>query len=203
MSRCYVSEISARTNQTDQSEHSRLHAADGPTGDNDVSIGPEVKPYGDDILAVDRCCQGKCNCRCHQVHVYQGRFWAVQIPQFSRMLMDCDRPYCRIRRYRQSYRLALSRIGIPIAVEVTLNFGQTLNGYSISPSLSFPAIRKYTSPGFEVIWKLENCLISLTEAMSTLQHLFNQRQISVYDVDPSGKGWLEVLMLCSSGRTSC
>lgn len=149
---------------------------------------------GDELQAVQRCCNGKCHCRCHKSYKIEGRFWSIEVPQFSRMLMRCDRPYCRIRRHRQSCRLALSRLGIPIALVMTLEIGQTPNGYSIAPSLEYPSIREYTSPGFEVMWKLEKFLISLEEAKASLQDLFRRREVDVLDVDPAGRGWLEVIL---------
>jgi hypothetical protein len=51
---------------------------------------------------------------------------------------------------------------------------------------------KYTSPGFEILWKCMMGYMDLSAAQKELDQLFRMGKASPLDVDPTGYTWFEV-----------
>ena len=146
----------------------------------------------EDVEARSRCLEGRCLCRCHATWKVSRRFWSIELSNLAGILSSCDRPQCKARRYSPSCRIALSRLGIPLAILVRFDFICSASGYSIALPLHLTPIVPYTAEGFQVLWKAEKSLITCDEAVRELGSLFRDRKISPRDVDPAGEGWLEV-----------
>ncbi len=88
-------------------------------------------------------------------------------------------------------RLALSMYGLPIALSAGIDFRSDQRGFSIQPALRAEWIVKYTSPGFETIWRLENKLITLAEARTRFIDLYHSYK-SLDQRDPAGNTYIHV-----------
>ena len=141
---------------------------------------------------VSRCIETGCQCRCHTIVAASGRFWSIEASSMQRLLQSCDRPGCNTRQYSICQRIALSRYGLNFAVVIGFRLGYGPAGYTLAPSLRLSPIVPYTSPGFQILWKMSTEQVSMEEGFSDLDKLFQARKISPYDVDPSGRGWVQV-----------
>lgn len=157
--------------------------------------------------------RGGCGCRCHAKTVVSGRFMFLTTSGISRLFETCNFANCNSRLYRLSVRVSLTRLGIGCALNAALAVQTGLPGFGLRPSLEAVRVVPYTSIGFRILKEIE-CERCFTESdkqldLETWKHrlnmernirvlelkrLFKTGQISRRDVDPAGKGWLEVSM---------
>ncbi|RSL52449.1 hypothetical protein CEP54_010901 [Fusarium duplospermum] len=134
----------------------------------------------------------KYSCSCHLTGV-SGRFWFLQYTPLSSFFgKPNDRPGCRCISLR--LRMALSRFGVPYAIVAGIGFMVDGSGVELRPALRAERIVNYTSPGFEIIWRLENCLISLPEARQRFIELHQSNGPLGCHKDPSGNSYIKTLL---------
>ncbi|EGU72957.1 hypothetical protein FOXB_16545 [Fusarium oxysporum f. sp. conglutinans Fo5176] len=90
---------------------------------------------------------------------------------------------------------ALSQLGIRWATVVQFYIVTTSGRYSLRPSIEVERVMPYTSPGFEILWKLRNRMISFEDGREELIHLRRTDPTFPDHVDPSGKSYIENLLM--------
>lgn len=95
------------------------------------------------------------------------------------------------KRYQFSSFLPFSRLGIFWALQASLDISWGSYGFSVSPGLRMQRLVKYTSPGFEVLWKFQTDILDVQSACEALYDLFSTGAASPQDVNPSGDTLLE------------
>ena len=139
------------------------------------------------------CASMSCSCACHRVVATSKRFWAIEYTPLAVLLRSCDTGACTATKYGFNFRIALSQLGIKRAVIAQCQILSASEGYSIRSALKTEHVVPYTSPGFEVIWKLQTDQISLEEAQSTLVQLFRSDEEAFREhVNPGGVSYIEV-----------
>ncbi|RSL90251.1 hypothetical protein CDV31_015731 [Fusarium ambrosium] len=128
-----------------------------------------------------------------------GRFWFLQYTPLS-IFTGNRGSGCSCAGLR--LRLALSKYGVPIAVVAGIGFMLDGSGLELRPALRVERVVKYTSPGFETIWRLENNLISLAEARQRFIELYRSDSSLRYHKDPAGNGYIQTLLKDPWGRGS-
>ncbi|KAK8133096.1 hypothetical protein PG999_001269 [Apiospora kogelbergensis] len=101
-------------------------------------------------------------------------------------LMLCDR-----REYIYSFRMTLCQLGFPWAFTATLGIQ---SGYSIGLVLRPQHIVRYTSPGFELLYKIHMEYITLDEGISEFTELYRKDPSFIHQVDPAGQGYIQSLL---------
>jgi hypothetical protein len=140
----------------------------------------------------DLCRTNKCCCDCHDTISILSRSWPLRMSCSAWLRNRCTKSSC-IYAKKASFWMSLSPIGIPLAICIGLDVMRSAEGFSISPSLSFPNVVKRTSPGFELLWKIQRGTIKdWATAREQLLDLFETGRASPRDVDPDGESWLEV-----------
>lgn len=137
------------------------------------------------------CGARRYDCSCHLTGV-SGRFWFLQYTSLS---MFMGRPGgrasgCGCTGLR--LRLALSKYGVPVAIVAGIGLMVDGSGFSLQPSLRVERIVKYTSPGFETIWRLKRGLVSLPEARTRFIELYRSDSSLRHHKDPSGNSYIKV-----------
>jgi hypothetical protein len=139
-----------------------------------------------------QCAVLQCYCSCHSTKQISSRFWYIHYSPLADMLKNCDTATCTARRHRLQFRAALSQLGIPwaviLGVDVTLEVGK----FTLCPALQLQRVVKYTSPGFEILWKLSEAKLSWDDAGAQFRELYRMDPTFCSQVDPSGRGYLEV-----------
>lgn len=108
------------------------------------------------------------------------------------MLKNCDTATCTARRYRLEFRAALSQLGIPWAVILGANLTLELGKFTLNYPLQLQRVVKYTAPGFEILWKLSEGALGWDDAEAQFRELYRTDPTFCGQVDPSGRGYLEV-----------
>jgi hypothetical protein len=108
------------------------------------------------------------------------------------MLKNCDTATCTARRHRLQFRAALSQLGIPWAVILGVNLTLEAGKFTLCPALQVQRVVKYTSPGFEILWKLSEEELGWDDAGAQFRELYRTDPTFCSQVDPSGLGYLEV-----------
>ncbi|KFY61367.1 hypothetical protein V496_05056 [Pseudogymnoascus sp. VKM F-4515 (FW-2607)] len=139
------------------------------------------------------CLSNRCGCSCHKLLSKSARFWSWKLTSLANLLSACDRPSCANKIIRTSLYISLSHFNIRQAIHLGLGFAWGESGCSLSFVLRPSRTVKYTSPGFVLLWKCETMQLRWPEAQTMLAKLFNEKEASPEDVDPSGKTWLELL----------
>ncbi|KAI8724211.1 hypothetical protein NCS52_00278800 [Fusarium sp. LHS14.1] len=131
------------------------------------------------------CAITACYCSCHRVSRISRRFWALD---YTGLFPNnkCDQPSCTASAYGFRLRVALSQLGIPWSVTMGLHFLAGIGRFNIQPALQVERVVKYTSPGFEIIWRLKHGLIKVDEACIAFRLLAREDPTLKLHVDPSG-----------------
>jgi len=95
-------------------------------------------------------------------------------------------------RHRLQFRAAFSQLGIPWAVILGVDLTVELGKFTLCPTLQLQRVVKYTSPGFEILWKLKEEALSWDDAEAQFRELYRMDPTFGSQVDPSGSGYLEV-----------
>ncbi|KAF4340918.1 ankyrin repeat-containing protein [Fusarium beomiforme] len=111
------------------------------------------------------------------------------------ILQTCDKESCNVVKYGGTVRLALSQLGIRWAAVIQLYIVTTSGKYSLRPSFDVERIVPYTSPGFEILWKMRNLEISFEEGREELVNLHRTDPTFPDHVDPSGHSYIECLLM--------
>ncbi|RMJ11530.1 hypothetical protein CDV36_008821 [Fusarium kuroshium] len=167
-----TSSTSTVTNPSSNS-HQEHHIALSTTGTRSNARGPR-----------------RYDCSCYLTGA-SGRFWFLQYTPLS-MFTRNRGPGCSCAGLR--LRLALSKYGVPIAIVAGIGFMVDGSGFELRPALRVERIVKYTSPGFETIWRLEKKLISLAEARQRFIELYRSDSSLRYHKDPAGNGYIQTLL---------
>lgn len=138
------------------------------------------------------CGQRHCDCSCHLTGKKSGRFWFLEYTPLSILLQKPENGRCGSSRFCLNFRLALSNYGIPFAIVAGLNITADAIGFDLQPALRAERIVKYTSPGFEILHRLEARNISLEEAQTKFVELYRSDTSLRDHRDPSGKSYLQV-----------
>ncbi|EEU38264.1 uncharacterized protein NECHADRAFT_77057 [Fusarium vanettenii 77-13-4] len=136
------------------------------------------------------CATKACFCSCHRSSRISRRFWALDYTSLLPPSNKCDQPSCTASAYGFRLRVALSQLGIPWSVTMGLRFLAGIGSFSIQPALQVERVVKYTSPGFEIIWKLTHKLITVDDACIAFRLLAREDPTLDFHVDPSGSSFL-------------
>jgi hypothetical protein len=178
------------------------------------TLMPALIPALDTNITQKYCWErrGGCACRCHCTSAYSGSFISLVYQGFS-PLKRCNEDTCNSRRYVLNLRLALSRLGLPLAILPSLQLIIDRDCRpQILPSLQMQRTCKYTSRGFHALYLLEYGFSTFDREASTeqvsarfltyqqdklaeIKQLFHDGEVSPLDVDPAGATWLEVVFL--------
>ncbi len=104
----------------------------------------------------------------------------------------CDNAACTARRHRIQFRAALSQMGISWAVILGLDLTFEMGQFILRPGLKLERVVKYTSQGFETLWKLSKGKLSWDDAEARFRELHHTDQTFCSQVDPKGHGYLQV-----------
>lgn len=118
------------------------------------------------------CSIRRCSCRCHIMGKVSRRLWSFDYTPLSIMLQGCNKAECSALKYSISFRVALTQLGFPIATIFQLQFLDNGGKFSIRPGLDIQCVVPNTSPGFELIWKLQTCQIEYEEAASAFRRMY-------------------------------
>ncbi|CVK94509.1 uncharacterized protein FMAN_03583 [Fusarium mangiferae] len=135
----------------------------------------------------------KYDCSCHQARIAR-RFFFLQYTPLSSFLgkLSGRAPGCTCIGLR--LRLALSKYGVPRAIVVGIGFMVDETGFELLPTLRTEVIVNYTSPGFETIWRLQKCSISLDEARERFIKLYQSDESFRNHKDPAGNTYIHTLL---------
>ncbi|KAM5522492.1 hypothetical protein FOXYSP1_16383 [Fusarium oxysporum f. sp. phaseoli] len=141
------------------------------------------------------CISRGCSCTCHRTERTSRHFWALEYTSLAIFRRTCDKKSCNVVKYGGTFRLALSQLGIRWATVVQFYIVTTSGRYSLRPSIEVERVVPYTSPGFEILWKLRNRMISFEDGREELVHLRRTDPTFPDHVDPSGKSYIENLLM--------
>lgn len=144
-----------------------------------------------------RCGRRHCGSLCHLTGNQSGRFWSLEYTPLSILLSRPDNENCESRRLYLSLRRAVSIYGISFALVAGLNITSGPTGVTFGPLLRLERTVKYTSPGFETLFRLEHGDITVDEAHRRFTELSRSDRDFKRHRDPSGKGYLQVTHLFS------
>ncbi|KAL4965008.1 ankyrin repeat domain-containing protein [Aspergillus stella-maris] len=141
-----------------------------------------------------------CYCSCHSQHRSSARFWTVEYTPLSAILSTCSNPKCTGTCYRWNLQLALSNYGIPLKIGTAITFFAGGRGLSLQPSLSIDRVVKYTSPGFETLWRFQRGLLSIGEFQDSFRKLKRSDPSINRHINPGGRTYVQEL-ICYGPRT--
>jgi hypothetical protein len=150
-----------------------------------------------------QCAMLQCHCSCHFTKQINSRFWYIHYSPLAHMLKNCDTATCTARHHRLQFRAALSQLGIPWAVMLGVNLALEVGKFTLCPALQLQRVVKYTSPGFEILWKLSEDKLGWNDAKTQFRELYRMDPTFCSHVDPSGHGYLEVSNRLSLLTDSC
>lgn len=150
------------------------------------------EPFRRSRRQYSQCAVLQCHCSCHFTKQISRRFWYFHYSPLADMLKNCDTPVCTGRRHRLQFRAALSQLGIPWAVILGVDLTLEIGKFTLCPALQLQRVVKYTSPGFEILWKLSEHKMSWDDAGAQFRELYRMDPAFCSHVDPSGRGYLVV-----------
>ncbi|KAL4760385.1 ankyrin repeat domain-containing protein [Aspergillus foveolatus] len=131
---------------------------------------------------------------------FSARFWAFEYTSPSTFFKKCSNAKCTASRYRWSLQFALSRYGIPFMVNAAVEFITGAGSYSLRPGLSIERVVKYTSPGFEALWRFKWGLLELSEVQETFQELRRCDPSLNRHIHPGGRNYVQELLYYGPNR---
>ncbi|KAK4097835.1 hypothetical protein N658DRAFT_500022 [Parathielavia hyrcaniae] len=140
------------------------------------------------------CGPRHCDCLCHLTAKKSGRFWALEYTLLSILLKKPATRKCCSSQFCLNLRLALSNYGIPLAFVAGLNMTMDPIGFTLRPALSVERIVRYTSPGFEILARLQSGFISVAEAQAKFVEWHRSDPALKYHRNPSGQSYLQRLL---------
>ncbi|KAH7130999.1 hypothetical protein EDB81DRAFT_905786, partial [Dactylonectria macrodidyma] len=137
------------------------------------------------------CSIRQCSCSCHRTTKVSGRFWALQYTPLGAFREPCDNKSCTGTCYGISLRAAFSRYGIRWATILAFHLLNEEGKVFFRPVLGFQRVVPYTSPGFELLWKVNWESFSAEDAQAQLSILARNDSSFTRHVNPAGIGYLE------------
>lgn len=133
-----------------------------------------------------------CSCSCHNTCKVSSRFWALEYTPFTTRGRVCDNEMCGGTKYQVALRFALSQLGIRWLAALQLHVAVGAGSLSLRPSLVMQRIVPYTSPGFEILHRVQYDGMSFEEARNKLVDLCRSDPTFKDHVNPSGYSYIEV-----------
>lgn len=170
----------------DSPEHDESREADEPGAPGQVSTKQFVLP--------PRCDKKKCCCSCHSTKSSKWKGWGICYTPLAAIFRPCDQGNCTARFYHFALRIQLSWLGIPVAVLLSGEFVTGTAGYALRPSLQINKIVKATSPGFEILFMLDEHDLDIEKAKDRFRELFRSDSAVRTHVNPAGRTYLQELV---------
>jgi hypothetical protein len=119
----------------------------------------------------------------------------LELPSLSTLWNTCNQISCTRRQHHAYVWIGFTRIGVPFAISASLEVLLASVKFSITPSLAIERIVKYTSPGFELLWKCQSGQLQWPEAKENFVDIIRSGKASVNDINPRGQSLLEVRLV--------
>ncbi|KAL4747079.1 hypothetical protein BDW72DRAFT_197078 [Aspergillus terricola var. indicus] len=145
------------------------------------------------LRALD-CAVRHCYCSCHSIYRSSTRFWAFEYTPLRKFYEKCSNSKCTATCYRWGLQFALSRYGIPFKVNAAVEFITGAGRYSLRPGLSIERVVKYTSPGFEALWRFQCGQLSLSKAQEEFRELKRCDPSLNRHIHPGGRNYVQELI---------
>jgi len=104
----------------------------------------------------------------------------------------CDNKSCNATEYGGAFSFALSQLGIPWSAIIQFYVLAEPGKFLFRPAFEIERIVRYTSPGFEVLWRCKKNLITVEEARDRLIDLYRSDPTFKNHVNPIGMSYIEV-----------
>lgn len=150
------------------------------------------RPRDRRLMQKTSCAVRLCHCSCHMTENSRGRYWGLEYTPLSLILGHCDYEKCDMKRVQCRFRLAFNRIRVPWALLMDFELIIGSGRFSLRPALSLKRVVNYTSPGFEIMWRCENHLMPLADALSQLRDLDRLPSPLQQHVNPDGENYVQV-----------
>jgi hypothetical protein len=141
------------------------------------------------------CAERHCSCSCHRTARTSRRFWALEYTPLDVFRQTCDSKSCNVTKYGGTFSLALSQLGIRWSAIIQFHILTAPGKFLFRPVFEVERIVPYTSPGFEILWRCQNDLITVEEARDRLVDLYRSDPTFKSHVGPDGKSYIEVRLL--------
>lgn len=128
----------------------------------------------------------------------------MQYTPIEAFRQTCDNEACTGTSYGVSVRLALSNLGMRWATVVQFHIFAATGTFLLRPSLQVEPVVPYSSPGFEVLTKLDLGRISFNRAKRELLRIYHNDSSFVRHVNPAGVSYLEACVIypCCDHKTN-
>ncbi|KAL4893772.1 hypothetical protein BDV59DRAFT_23774 [Aspergillus ambiguus] len=140
------------------------------------------------------CTVKHCHCSCHLTQSCSSRLWVLEYTPLSIFSGACSNQQCTATRYRWGLQFALTRYGIPFKIQTALEFVSGGGKYALRPALSIERVVKYTSPGFETLWRYQRGLMSLSKTKERFRELQKCDPSLKHHVHPGGRSYVQELL---------
>jgi hypothetical protein len=138
------------------------------------------------------CGKRRCADSRHLTKTASGRFWAIEYSPLSAFLEENKTRRCSSTWLRFQLRVALSQYRIPWAIILGLDFQLAGGVLSLQPALQAQIIVPYTSPGFELIWRCQNWMLSVEDTCTALIEMSRSDPSWKNHRDPMGRSYIQV-----------
>lgn len=138
------------------------------------------------------CAERACSCSCHHTVRTGQRFWSLEYTPLYAFHQICDSKSCSATKYGGTFRFSLSQIGIRWSAIIQFHVLAAPGKFLFRPAFEVERIVPYTSPGFEILWRCEQGLITVEEAHDGLVNLYQSDPTFKNHVDPDGISYIEV-----------
>lgn len=141
-------------------------------------------------LTSSNCSRRKCYCACHSLQVISGRFWTLGYPAQS-LFGSCDLNSCANYKHASLW-ITLTWIGLPYAIQASLDILMSANTTSIAPSLEVKRVVSWDAPAFKAIRDIRWNGVDFQEARASIACMFSTGKASPVDILANGETLLEV-----------
>ena len=170
-----------------------------PAATNISALESQIRrSVGSDTALLSPCDKRRCQCQCHAVAIRSGRFWSTKFPSIATLWGSCNRADCENRQHFFSFRVSLTPLGIKRAAIFVTSLSLEPKRFFISPSLSTDRTVDFTAPGFVLLWKYQTRQIHFKAFRKYIVQSIQSGNSHINDVDPAGRGWLEVSRVFTS-----
>lgn len=141
------------------------------------------------------CTTRHCHCSCHMTENRLGRYWGLEYTPLAIMFGKCDNQQCDVKGIRWKFRFSFNNLGVPLALLMDFEFILGMGKYSLRPALSVQRVVAYTSPGFEILWRCRNGLLSFHDAQTQFRELNRSSSPLRQHINPGGDNYVRVNFL--------
>lgn len=138
------------------------------------------------------CTENHCSCSCHYIARTTQRFWALEYTPLYMFGQPCDNASCNTTKYGGKFSFALSQLGFQWSAIIQFYILAAPGKFLFRPAFEIEQIVRYTSPGFETLWRCQNNEITVGEARDRLVQLYRSDPTFKNHVNPGGKSYIEV-----------